>query len=145
MSSFVIGVLDTLTTLTTTIAALAQTTAPAGGGGATTQPAEPPGIMQIFRSPMVLPILLLLVLYIFMFRSKKAQERKKQDMLTGMKRGDRIQTIGGILGKVVEAEEDKVLVKVDENSNTKIWFSRSAIHRVITDEGAAAKEKAESK
>ena len=139
MSSFVIGVLDTLTTIAQ------ATTAPAGGGGgATTQPAEPPGIMQIFRSPMVLPILLLLVLYIFMFRSKKAQERKKQDMLENMKRGDRIQTIGGILGKVVEAEEDKVLVKVDENSNTKIWFSRSAIHRVITDEGAA-REKAESK
>jgi preprotein translocase subunit YajC len=60
-------------------------------------------------------------------------------MLEQMKRGDRVQTIGGILGKVVEAEPEKVLLKVDESSNTKIWFSRNAIHRVLTDEKVETK------
>ena len=50
----------------------------------------------------------------------------------------RVQTIGGIIGKVVEADdEDRILVKVDETSNTKIWFTRNAIHRVLGEEKSA--------
>jgi len=70
-------------------------------------------------------------------RSKKRQERERTDMLSGMKRGDRVQTIGGIIGKVVEVDGQEVLVKVDETSNTKIRFRRDAIHRVIGDESKA--------
>ncbi len=50
-----------------------------------------------------------------------------------------MQTIGGELGKVVEAREDRVLLKVDESSNTKIWYTRSAINRVLGEEKAEAK------
>jgi preprotein translocase subunit YajC len=60
-------------------------------------------------------------------------------MLGDMKRGDEIQTIGGIVGKVVEAREERVLVKVDESSNTKIWFTRGAIARVIAEDAKDAK------
>jgi preprotein translocase subunit YajC len=42
------------------------------------------------------------------------------------------------LGTVVEAREDEVVLKVDETSNTKIKFTRSAIHRVLEEEKAAA-------
>ena len=65
-------------------------------------------------------------------RSKKKQDKGRTDMLAQLKKGDEVQTIGGILGKVMDAREDRVLVKVDENSNTKIWFSRTAIHRVVS-------------
>ena len=80
------------------------------------------------------PIILLVVFfYFFLFRSKRTQDRKRTDMLKQLKKGDRIQTIGGVLGSVVEARDDEVLVKVDESSNTKIRFARSAIHRVLDD------------
>ena len=86
------------------------------------------------------PVILgILVLYVFMSKSKKGEERKRQDMLKTLKKGDEIQTIGGIIGKVVEAREDRVLVKVDETANTKIWFSRNAIHRVIEEEKVESK------
>ena len=110
---------------------LAQTTA-----RATTQPEAPWYARLISQSGLMFPLLLLVLFFLFMSKSKRKQEREKQDMLGSMKRGDRVQTIGGILGKVVEAEPDKVLLKVDESSNTKIWFSRSAIHRVISEEKA---------
>jgi preprotein translocase subunit YajC len=77
------------------------------------------------------------ILYIFVFRSKRTQDKKRTDMLGALKRGDRVQTIGGILGTVVEARDTDVLLKVDESSNTKIRFSRSAIHRVLEEEKAA--------
>ena len=114
------------------------TTGPAVSGAAATQPAtgKAPSFMDFFASPMFPLVLGIAVLYIFMFRSKKTQERKNQEARDAMKRGDRVQTIGGILGKIVEVEDSKVLLKVDESSNTKIWFSRNAIHRVITEEKA---------
>ena len=109
------------------------TTAPA------TQPAaQPPALFQFLQSPMFPLLLAIAVLYIFMFRSKGNEKKQREKMLSGMKRGDRVQTIGGILGKIIEVEDSRVLLKVDENSNTKIWFTRSAIHRVLTEEKAEA-------
>jgi preprotein translocase subunit YajC len=117
----------------------AVTTAPAGTGGPAGAPTtgRAPSFMDFFASPMFPLLLGIVVLYVFMFRSKRNTEKQRQDMLGQMKRGDRVQTIGGILGKVVEVEDSKVLLKVDENSNTKIWFSRSAIQRVVNEEKAS--------
>ena len=94
-----------------------------------------PGFTQLF------PILLIVVVfYLFLYKSKKKTESKRTDMLAQLKRGDRVQTIGGILGTVVEARDTEVVLKVDESSNTKIRFSRSAIHRVVDEETAEEKK-----
>ena len=117
---------------------LAQTSAPstpASTQGGTVDP----GPWGILSSPMFPIILGVIVLYAFMAKSKKGDEKKRKDMLTQLKKGDEIQTIGGIIGKVVEAREDRVLVKVDETANAKIWFSRNAIHRVVEEEKAESK------
>jgi preprotein translocase subunit YajC len=86
------------------------------------------------QNPLIPIILGIIVLYFFVFRSKRTQDRKRQDMLSQLRKGDRVQTIGGILGTVIEARDNEVLLKVDESSNTKIRFSRSAIHRVLEEE-----------
>ena len=99
---------------------------------------EPPPFLS---SPMMPLILGIVVLYFFVFRSKRGKDKQRTDMLSQLKRGDKIQTIGGILGTVIEAKETEVIVKVDETSNTKMRFTRSAIHRVVEEE----KEKAEAK
>jgi preprotein translocase subunit YajC len=112
----------------------ANTPSPTSGGDA-------PGWAKALTSAGPLPILIvgMVLIMLFMGRSKKTQERKREDMLKQLKRGDRIQTIGGILGTVVRAEETQVEVKVDESNNTKMWFTRSAIHRVVDEEKAEAK------
>ena len=124
---------------------LAQTTAPVAPVTATTTTA--PGAATPtttatpapwWANPMIIPIVLLGVFLFFSSRTKKTQERKVQDMLSNLKRGDKVQTIGGIIGTVVEARETEVLVKVDETNNTKIKFSRKAIHRVLDDEATTA-------
>lgn len=96
---------------------------------AATQPAEqPPAWMQF------VPIILLVVIfYVFMFRSKGKEQAKRKTMLEQMKKGDEVQTIGGEFGRVVDLRDDRVLLKVDETSNTKIWYARSAVHKVMTD------------
>ena len=104
------------------------------------QPAkEAPPLMQFLSSPMTFVLLGVLVLYIFMAKNKRGDEQKRKNMLAQLKKGDEIQTIGGIIGKVIEARDDRVLVKVDETANAKIWFSRNAIHRVLEEEKAESK------
>jgi preprotein translocase subunit YajC len=98
---------------------------------------QPNGLLDMLRSPMGLVMLLFVVFYIFVISGKRKDSKAKKEKMSGMKRGDRVQTIGGILGKVVEVEEKKVLLKVDESSNTKIWFSRDAIHAVLGEEKVA--------
>ena len=122
-----------MTTLLSTLCLLAAATQPAGP---TTQPVTPPLWNSIFQNPMFVFAIVIVLFYFVMIRSKRNQDRQRQDMLGQLKKGDRIQTIGGILGTVLEAREDEVLVKVDESSNTKIRFARSAVHRVLEAEKA---------
>jgi preprotein translocase subunit YajC len=105
----------------------------------TTQPDPKPGWLDTVQSPFLLMGAVILISFMFMGKGKRQDEKKRADMLKQLKRGDRIQTIGGIQGAVTRAEENRVEVKVDETSNTKIWFARSAIARVIDEEKSETK------
>jgi preprotein translocase subunit YajC len=79
------------------------------------------------------------VLAIFMFitsNSRKKQQRKHQDMLSNLKKGDKVVSIGGIVGTIVECREDEIVVKTDETNNTRMKFARWAIRGT----GETAKE-----
>ena len=104
----------------------------------TTVPATTP---PFWANPIFLPLILMGIFLFFSSRTKRSKDKQVADMLGNLKRGDRIQTIGGIIGTVVEARETEVLVKVDESNNTKIRFSRKAIHRVLEDETTTVDKK----
>ena len=67
-------------------------------------------------------------------------ERRKRDALTGMrdnlKKNDRVVTIGGIHGVVVNAQQgsDDVTLRVDESTNTRLRVRRAAVDQVIVAE-----------
>ncbi len=121
---------------------------PATQATSTLQPASAPAAavadnrpdwFKALSNPMTLMLLMIVVMYIFIFRSKKNQDKQRRNMLSELKKGDRVQTIGGIIGSVIEARETDVLVKVDESNNTKIRFARSAIHKVVDETKPDAK------
>jgi preprotein translocase subunit YajC len=127
-----LDILDTLASL------LAQATPPDGApAGAPAGPpgTPPPPAFQFLQS--FGPLLLIIALFFFLFiRPKQKQERVRRQMLETLKKGDEIQTIGGVFGKVIETRDDRVQIKVDESSNTKMWFARSAIHRIVAEDRA---------
>jgi preprotein translocase subunit YajC len=86
-------------------------------------------------------VLILGVIFIFTSsgRATRQQEKRHQQLLAGLKRGDRVQTIGGILGSVVETRENEVVIKVDEGTNTKIRVVRDAIKKVSSGDESEAK------
>ena len=95
----------------------------------------------IWADPKYVFYILLGIIVIFVFsssgRANRQQEKKQKEMLANLKRGDRVQTIGGILGSVVETRDNEVVIKVDEGSNTKIRVVRDAIKKVSSDESEA--------
>ena len=99
----------------------------------TTKPAPPPLLDGLKTFVPVLGIGL--VLYFLLFGMKPKADKARKEMLANLKRNDRIETIGGIRGTVVDVreEESDVLVKVDEGTNTKIRFARTAIREVLID------------
>jgi preprotein translocase subunit YajC len=100
----------------------------------TTAPvAAPPGGMEIFMRQFVPLILLLVVLWAIMIWPRQREQRRMQDMLSNLKRNDRVVTIGGVVGTVVDVRDDEVVLKVDESNNVKIKFLRSSIREVLRD------------
>ena len=66
----------------------------------------------------------------FSSRSRKKRETKRRDILAALKKGDKVTSIGGIVGTVIEVREDEVTVKVDETNNVRMKFARWAIRGV---------------
>lgn len=99
---------------------------------ATTQPAGRPQTGDSFMR-FLLPMLLALgIFYFLMFRGQKKDKQRHAQMLANLKRNDRVQTIGGVLGTVVDTREEEVVLKVDETNNVKMRFNRSAIKEVLS-------------
>ncbi len=84
-------------------------------------------------------MLLILALFMFVLIIPQRREKKRRNaMLEALKKGDRVQTVGGIIGTIVEIRPTELVLKVDENTNTRMRFSRSAIQAVLDREEAKA-------
>ncbi len=112
---------------------------------ATSQPgadaAPPVSPMDSFVRMWLPLILMVVVFYWLIFRGQKRERDKHHRMLAGMKRNDRVQTIGGIYGTVVEVRDHEVVLKVDETNNVKMRFNRSAIKEVLVESPPAEARK----
>jgi preprotein translocase subunit YajC len=107
--------------------------APQGGaeGGA----AGPAG----FLTSLIPFAAIIAIFYFLIIRPQNKKQKETQRMLSALKKGDRVVTIGGIHGVIQNVRESSVIVKVDEN--TKLEFSRSAISNI---EAVAKEEKTDS-
>ncbi|MBQ3023535.1 MAG: preprotein translocase subunit YajC [Clostridia bacterium] len=75
----------------------------------------------------------ILILYFGILRPQKKQRQAMQTMLDGLQMGDKIVTIGGIIGKVVKIKEDEVVIETGVGAEkSTIKFQKNAISRVLT-------------
>jgi preprotein translocase subunit YajC len=85
-------------------------------------------------SPWTMWIMLALifgVMYFFMIRPQKKQQKELQKFRDSLQKGDKVVTIGGIYGTVVEVKDATVLVEVD--NGVKVRFSKQALVKDFTD------------
>ena len=74
-------------------------------------------------------VLLFVVLYFFMIRPQKKQEKKDAAMRDSLEVGDEVTTIGGIIGKVVSIKGETFVLETTKDK-TKIRFLKGAIRSV---------------
>ncbi|MNO56762.1 preprotein translocase subunit YajC [compost metagenome] len=97
--------------------------AAAASGGATGA-----GSLISFVIPLVL---MFAVFYFLLIRPQKKKQQTRNNMLNALQKGDKIVTIGGLHGTIMELADDTVVLRV--NDVTKLTFDRNAIsHRVET-------------
>ena len=70
-------------------------------------------------------VLLIVIFYFFMIRPQKKQREKLQAARDALTKGDKVVTVGGIHGKIVEIREQTFIIAVEDN--THIEVEKSAI------------------
>lgn len=105
------------------------------------EPAAPSFLEELLRGPWPLLLLLGVMFYLILIRPERRKRAEMSKMLEELKKNDRVVTIGGIYGTVVNVQKgsEDVTLRVDENNNTRMRVLRSAISRVVTDTDAETK------
>ena len=87
--------------------------------------------------PMLLPLLLIPVLYLVMIRPQQKRQKQWQEMLGGIKAGDKVTTAGGIRGTIISIKDDVIIIKVAPDG-VKMEIAKNAIASVTTQESPSA-------
>tara|TARA_B100001964_G_scaffold71819_1_gene81395 strand:- start:3479 stop:3793 length:315 start_codon:yes stop_codon:yes gene_type:complete len=91
-------------------------------------------LMATQGNPMMqfLPLMVIMfaVMYFLIIRPQKQKEKKRQEMMSNVRKQDRIITAGGVHGVVVSVKDNEVLVRVDDAKDVKIKIDKSALTSV---------------
>ena len=83
------------------------------------------------------------IMYFLMIRPQQQKQKQQAEMLKRLKVGDRVRTVGGILGTIKYVSEQTV--KLEVAPNTVIEFLRGAVDKVMEDTTADASKKEDKK
>ena len=78
---------------------------------------------------LVMIVGMIAVMYFFVMRPQKKQEKETQNMRNSLQVGDEITTIGGIIGKIISIKEETIMIETGHD-RTKIRILKSAVSRV---------------
>ena len=73
----------------------------------------------------VMLALIFVVMWFFMIRPQRKQQKELQNFRDSLKKGDKVVTVGGIYGTVCDIKDKTVLIEVD--NNVKIRVSKQAL------------------
>ena len=79
----------------------------------------------------IMLLLMFVVMYFFMIRPQRKQQKELQAFRDGLKKGDKVVTVGGIYGEIVEVNEKTALIRVD--GDTKLRVDKQGLVRDNSD------------
>ena len=83
------------------------------------------------RNSMWIMLLLIFgVMWLFMIRPQRKQQKEAENFRNSLRKGDKVVTIGGIFGEIVEVNETTALIRVD--GDTKLRVSKNALQKDFT-------------
>ena len=93
--------------------------------------AAPAGIAANPIVQMVQYLLMFVIFYFVLLAPMRKQQKKQKELLSTLKKGDRVVTSGGIHGTIAQVEDQIVWLKISDT--TKIKINRSAIAGLSAD------------
>ena len=73
-------------------------------------------------------IIVMVVLWFIMIAPQRKQQKQREQMLKNLKKGDKVITIGGIHGEIIEIDDEDVKLRIADK--TEVKFTRSSIGKV---------------
>ncbi len=74
-------------------------------------------------------VLLIAAIYFILIRPQQKRNKQHREMLTALKKGDEIVTIGGAIGEVIKISEDHVVVRLTDGVD--VPFQKHAVQTVL--------------
>lgn len=90
---------------------------------------------------IIMLVIMLAIFYFMLIRPENKRKKEAEEMRSSVKTGDKITTIGGIVGTVVNVKEDKIVIETGADQ-VRIELAKWGIS---TNETAAENAKAEAK
>ncbi|WP_134700050.1 preprotein translocase subunit YajC [Ammoniphilus sp. YIM 78166] len=85
----------------------------------------------------ILPLVLMFAIFYFLLiRPQQKKAKQRNAMLDALKKGDKVVTIGGVHGTIMELREDTLVVKIAEN--TRVTMEKGAVNQVVSSDTATA-------
>lgn len=84
------------------------------------------------NTPVVTILWFVVLIGIFWFlvlRPQRQEQKKRDEMIRALRRGDRVVTMGGMHGTIVDMSDDTVQLKIAEK--VEITISRSSVGQVL--------------
>ncbi|MDR2979726.1 MAG: preprotein translocase subunit YajC [Bacteroidales bacterium] len=76
-------------------------------------------------SMIIFLVLMIAIFYFFMIRPQQKKQKKMQEFRSSLNKGDKIVTIGGIHGKIVNVDETTFVIEVEDG--TKLRIDKAAV------------------
>ncbi|HKK07607.1 MAG TPA: preprotein translocase subunit YajC [Gemmatimonadota bacterium] len=69
------------------------------------------------------------IFYFLLIRPQRKQQKEHEEMVDSLQKGDEVVTLGGIIGKIIHLEEDRIVLKTSDD--TRIEVERSKVGRKV--------------
>ena len=92
-------------------------------------------------STMIMMVMMIAIFYFMLIRPENKRKKEAEQMRSAVKKGDKVVTIGGITGTVVDVKDNKFVLETGADQ-VRIEFEKWALS---TNETAAEAKKSEAK
>jgi preprotein translocase subunit YajC len=89
---------------------------PQGGG------ASPWGTLIMFAA-------IFAIFYFLLIRPQRKQQKEHEEMVAALQKGDDVVTLGGIIGRIIHVEDDRVTIKTADD--TRLEVERGKVGRKL--------------
>ena len=94
--------------------------------GAAAKPADP-RIALLLQILQFVPIFV--IIYLLLIRPQQQRQKKLDQLVKGLKKGDRVLTTGGIIGTVIGVDDTRAVLRIADD--VKVEFAKSSVVQVL--------------